>query len=45
MDLIDMKKASVDSTDVTAKKGAARLVMTETRRRKLARGIQKLDPR
>ncbi|MGI0046205.1 MAG: transposase [Nitrosotalea sp.] len=30
--VIDMKKASVDSTDVPAKKGAARLVMTETRR-------------
>ncbi len=30
--VIDMKKASVDSTDVAAKKGAARLVMTETRR-------------
>jgi len=29
---IDMSKASVDSTDIAAKKGAAGLVMTETRR-------------
>lgn len=30
--ILDLKKTSADSTNLAAKKGAARLVMTETRR-------------